>query len=82
MKTVQQQGLENKTAAALTRQVSRMDNSSLIAVFGFGVNKRKKISANTSLEVCTARPRSLDKEGGSQCDDALPSPDKTTKEAR
>ena len=66
---------------ALTRQVSR-ENSSLIEVFSVGVNKRKKVSAISALEVCTARPRSLDKEGDSQCDDALPSPDQTSKEAR
>ena len=69
-------------ATALTRQASRMNNSSLIEVFSFGVNNRKKVSAISALEACAARPRSLDKEGDSQCDDALLSPDQTTKEAR
>ena len=69
-------------ATALTRQVSRMEHSSRIEVFSFSVNKGKKVSVISSLEVCTARPRGLDKEGDSQCDDAPLSPDQTTKEAR
>jgi hypothetical protein len=69
-------------AAALTRQASRRNDSSLVEDISFGVNNRKKVSVISALEACTARPRGLDKEGGSQCDDALLSPDQTTKEAR